>query len=152
MGWRFRKSFKIFPGLKLNLSKSGVSLSTGIKGFHLTTGNRGTYLNAGIPGTGIYNRQKLGGGSGNNRPKPFGTFAASVDHTGSIVLKHQDGSIITDQVLIQTIKQTQGYKSAEKRLKQIHADVQIKMCSCGFENIQSAKYCIDCGKKFDTGG
>jgi len=32
MGFRFRKSFKIFPGLKLNVSKSGLGLSAGVKG------------------------------------------------------------------------------------------------------------------------
>jgi hypothetical protein len=29
MVFRFRKSFKILPGVKINLSKSGKSLSTG---------------------------------------------------------------------------------------------------------------------------
>lgn len=37
MGFRFRKSFKIAPGVKVNLSKKGASLSAGVKGFRLNS-------------------------------------------------------------------------------------------------------------------
>lgn len=57
---RFRKTFKIAPGIKLNVSKSGLSTTLGGKGFSVNTGSRGTYLNTGIPGTGIYSRSKIG--------------------------------------------------------------------------------------------
>lgn len=60
---RYRKRISLGGGTKLNLSKSGVSLSTGIKGLSVTTGKKGTYLNAGIPGTGIYDRVKISGSS-----------------------------------------------------------------------------------------
>ena len=63
MSWRFRRSIRLFPGLRLNLSKSGLSMTAGIRGLSVTTGKRGTYMNAGIPGTGIYNRQRIDGGS-----------------------------------------------------------------------------------------
>ncbi len=54
MGFRFRKSFKIFPGLKLNVSKSGLGLSAGVKGSaRVGVNSRGTYTSVGIPGTGI---------------------------------------------------------------------------------------------------
>jgi hypothetical protein len=58
---RFRKSVKIAPGVKLNLSKSGVSGTFGAKGASINVGKDGAYLNTGIPGTGIYDRKKLGG-------------------------------------------------------------------------------------------
>lgn len=32
MGFRFRKSIKLLPGLKINLSKSGISFTLGKKG------------------------------------------------------------------------------------------------------------------------
>jgi len=54
MGWRLRRSFKLLPGLKLNVSKSGLGLSAGVKGLHVGVGPRGTYTSMGIPGTGIY--------------------------------------------------------------------------------------------------
>jgi Protein of unknown function (DUF4236) len=59
MGWRFRKSFRLLPGVRLNLSKSGVSATIGVAPFHLNVGPRGVYSDISIPGTGIYNRQRL---------------------------------------------------------------------------------------------
>jgi len=58
---RFRKSIKIAPGLKVNVSKSGVSGTVGVKGASVNVGKNGAYLNTGIPGTGIYNREKISG-------------------------------------------------------------------------------------------
>ena len=61
MGWSFRKSVKIFPGFKLNFSKSGISGTVGIRGASVTVGSKRVYANASIPGTGIYKRQKISG-------------------------------------------------------------------------------------------
>jgi len=59
MGFRFSNRINLMPGLKLNLSKSGVSLSTGVRGAHLNLGARGLYGTVGIPGTGLSYRQWL---------------------------------------------------------------------------------------------
>lgn len=59
MGLRFRKSFKLFSGLKLNISKKGISTSFGGKGFSINTGTNSTFINSGLPGTGISYRSKL---------------------------------------------------------------------------------------------
>lgn len=59
---RFRKRVKLFPGFYLNFSNSGVSSTLGVKGASINFSKKGTYLNTGIPGTGLYNRQKIGGG------------------------------------------------------------------------------------------
>ena len=42
MGFRFRRKLRIFPGLYLNLSKSGVSTSIGGRGATLNLSKRGT--------------------------------------------------------------------------------------------------------------
>jgi DNA-directed RNA polymerase subunit RPC12/RpoP len=63
MSWRFRQSFKILPGLKLNLSKTGLSASIGGAPFTVNLGPRGLYGTASIPGTGIQFRQRLTGES-----------------------------------------------------------------------------------------
>lgn len=60
MAWSFRKRIRITSGVYLNLSKSGVSTSFGPKGAKITVGPKGTYMHTSIPGTGIYNRQKIG--------------------------------------------------------------------------------------------
>ena len=59
MGWRFRQSFKIIPGLKLNLSKSGLSASIGGAPFTMNVGPRGVYGTASLPGSGVSFRQRL---------------------------------------------------------------------------------------------
>ncbi len=57
---RFRKRTKLFPGVYLNFSKSGINTTIGIPGASINLNKQGTYLNTGIPGTGIYDRQKIG--------------------------------------------------------------------------------------------
>ena len=57
---RFRKSIKLTKGVKLNLSKTGASVTLGGgKGLSFNLGNKGAYLNWSIPGTGIYDRVRL---------------------------------------------------------------------------------------------
>ena len=41
MSFRFQRRINIGPGLRLNMSKSGVSTSVGRKGAWLTFGNKG---------------------------------------------------------------------------------------------------------------
>lgn len=60
---KFRKRVKVFPGFYLNFSNAGVSSTIGVKGASINFSKKGTYLNTGIPGTGFYNRQKIGGES-----------------------------------------------------------------------------------------
>lgn len=69
MGLYWRKSTKLFPGVRVNWSKSGPSLSVGLKGAKVNIGKRGTYVSGGIPGTGLYYRQKVGGGKKRNTPQ-----------------------------------------------------------------------------------
>jgi hypothetical protein len=59
MGWRFRKVFKLLPGLKLNLTPRGISATVGAAPFSLNVGPRGVYRNLSIPGTGIWDRRRL---------------------------------------------------------------------------------------------
>ena len=63
MGLRFRKSFKVAPGIKINVSKSGLSTTVGKKGLSANISKRGVHINFGIPGTGISYRTKVGGKS-----------------------------------------------------------------------------------------
>lgn len=94
MGFRFQKRITIAPGIRLNISKSGVSTSFGPRGLSVTAGRRGTYLNMGVPGTGLSYREKLDnqltgilvrGGGGYS-----GVVNIDVDSGG--VLRFTDGS------------------------------------------------------------
>lgn len=63
MGFRFRRSFKVLPGVRLNISKSGASMSLGKRGAWVTLGNKGVRTTIRIPGTGIsYTTLRLGPG------------------------------------------------------------------------------------------
>ncbi len=53
MGFRFRKSVKLFPGVKLNFSMTGVSASVVRPGATVNVSSRGAKATVGIPGTGI---------------------------------------------------------------------------------------------------
>ncbi len=50
---RIRKTFTLFPGVKVNVSKHGTSLTVGKKGFHLNFSKRGVRQTVGLPGSGI---------------------------------------------------------------------------------------------------
>lgn len=61
MGLRFRRSIKVLPGVRLNLSKSGIGISAGIRGLRVGLDAKGRkYTSAGIPGTGLSSRQYIG--------------------------------------------------------------------------------------------
>ena len=61
MGFFIRRSKKIGP-FRINLSTSGVGISTGVTGARVSVGPRGTYVHLGRQG--IYYRKKLDLGEG----------------------------------------------------------------------------------------
>lgn len=62
MGFRFRKSVRLLPGVRLNLSKGGVSTSIGGPGATVNIGKRGVRGTVGIPGSGLSYSERLDGG------------------------------------------------------------------------------------------
>lgn len=63
MAWTWRRRKSLIPGVRFNFGRKGISTTVGPRGASMTFGPNGTYLNTSIPGTGIYNRQKIGGAS-----------------------------------------------------------------------------------------
>ena len=54
MGWRFRRSIKILPGIRMNVGSRGVSsFSFGGRGMTVNVNKRGTRTTLSLPGTGI---------------------------------------------------------------------------------------------------
>jgi len=71
MKWRYRKSVKLFPGVRVNLSHKGISTTAGIRGLaSVNIGPGGTHLNLGVPGSGLSSRTKLGGPAPQMRQQP----------------------------------------------------------------------------------
>ncbi len=80
MGYRFWRRVKIAPGLTLNLSKSGPSLSVGPRGAKLTVGARGKRATVGIPGTGLFYTTRLDAGHATARqPRPTSPRRSRLD-------------------------------------------------------------------------
>ncbi|MDM5338494.1 DUF4236 domain-containing protein [Fictibacillus enclensis] len=53
MGFGYRKSFKVAPGVRLNVSKSGIGASVGGKGLRYSVNSKGSRVTASVPGTGL---------------------------------------------------------------------------------------------------
>lgn len=67
MSFRFWRRIRIAPGVTLNLSKSGGSLSFGPRGAKFTIGPRGKRATMGIPGTGLFYTTTLPSGRSGGR-------------------------------------------------------------------------------------
>jgi hypothetical protein len=60
MGWRYRRTIKLAPWLKINVGKTGITSATiGKRGASINIGRKGTYVNLGIPKTGLTYRKKI---------------------------------------------------------------------------------------------
>ena len=134
---RFRKRVSLGKGMNLNLSKSGASFTGGVKGLSMSVGGKGTYLNTSIPGTGIYNRTKIGGGS---KKKSRSSYSQAAETHRSVVASSQseetihlnvnlkyneDGTVtcidpsgheITNPTLLKQIKSSTEYKAELARM------------------------------------
>ncbi len=60
---RFWRRFKIAPGVTLNISKTGFSVSIGPRGARYTIGTSGSRMTVGLPGTGLHYTHKFGSGA-----------------------------------------------------------------------------------------
>ncbi len=65
MGYmRFFRRVRVAPGLTVNFSKHGASLSAGFRGAHVTIGRTGIRRTVGVPGTGVFYTSHKGYHSG----------------------------------------------------------------------------------------
>jgi hypothetical protein len=110
MGFRFRKSIKLAPGVRMNFSKSGASWTIGPRGASIGFGQRGTYLNTGIPGTGIYSRQNLGGSNrraSNQRTYTKMQAEVGITDDGTVYFHDENGNPLPAH-LVNAAKRQQG--------------------------------------------
>lgn len=148
---RFRKRISLLPGLKMNLSKSGISFSAGVRGLSYTMSDKGNYLNTGIPGTGIYDRQKISGGKkatdkstvprlsggdsdvhcweldkGEKMPEKEGIYRVMITDELKVVLEDCHGNIIEDENLLRIVKRQPMYRekmaAAKETLRERNAE------------------------------
>ena len=125
---RFRKSINIFKGLKLNFSKSGVSLTVGGKGVSANIGKKGLFLNTSIPGTGLYDRKKIVDFDGDKRkstpakPEPKAkqpqieavpqNIMLDLDENGAVAVFDGDGAPVTSPAVLRQLKAREDFQAA----------------------------------------
>lgn len=138
---RFRKSIRIAKGLRMNLSGSGISLSGGVKGASMTIGKNGTYINTGIPGTGLYNRQKIGGSSTTRSGSSYShsgydlsnyNIYVNLDEKANpvIIVYDYQGNEIFDEALIRKIKRDESYRiRVEELMNEKRESVEDELAS-----------------------
>lgn len=80
MGFVARKSFKVMPGVRMTVSKSGISASAGVPGARISKSTSGrTTRTVGVPGTGIYHTKSSSSGrSSSQTQRGAGTATAPV--------------------------------------------------------------------------
>lgn len=84
MGLRFRQSFQLFPGVRLNLSGGGVNATFGVPGASLNVGPRGIRSSVGVPGSGLsYSSSLTPGTTPSPRPGSAPSFNPSVAYCQS---------------------------------------------------------------------
>lgn len=134
MAIRFRKSIKLAPGVRMNLSGGGLSWTLGPRGASIGIGKRGTYLNSGIPGTGVNARQALSSGSRSARQSlgddPPHTkrvsLTVAVSDDGDLTFTDEAGAPISEE-LIEAAKKQRGdaiRALIQKKCDEINAQVE----------------------------
>ena len=79
MGFRFRYSKKLMPGVRLNVGKEEcASVRLGGRGFGVTTGTSGRRVTAGIPGTGLSYTSAIKSGQPDAGSTVFAVFMITV--------------------------------------------------------------------------
>lgn len=115
MAIRFRKSIKLAPGIRLNLSKNGLSLTAGVRGASLNFGSRGTYMNTGIPGTGFYSRERISVPQKSKQKTSYRTISIKVDDELGVLYQDCNGNRLPpDQVALAKQQNAAGIKQMVK--------------------------------------
>ena len=71
MSLRIFRRVRLVPGVTLNVSKSGASLSLGVRGAHVTVGRSGVRRTVGLPGSGVFYTSCSGHHSGAHSNEAF---------------------------------------------------------------------------------
>ena len=82
LGFRFRRSVKLLPGVRLNVGKRGSSLSIGGRGATMNVGPKGVRTTVGLPGTGLsYTKLQPWAANPASRTGATSPAPATVNHT-----------------------------------------------------------------------
>lgn len=130
MGLNFRKSISLGKGLKLNLSKSGPSVSFGKSGFRQSVNLKGqARTTVGIPGTGIYYTKTsnvkniVGGLTGKNDSKGKKSTKKDTAAKGSSTKAAKAAPAakqVNEELIAQSKAQLEEFAAGIEALKSVH--------------------------------
>ena len=109
MAMRFRKSIKLAPGIRMNLSGSGVGWTLGPRGASIGIGKRGARLNTSFMG--FSDSHKLSGPSRPTKPIPAQSastqvsLTCGVDDDGNLTFQDANGNDLPEHVVEAAKKQ-----------------------------------------------
>lgn len=129
MGLRFRKSIKICKGVRVNLGKSGASLSIGTKGcrYSMHTSGRRT-ASVGIPGTGIYYTQSVGGRSKRKYNSAAYAKKQQIQQQKLALQKQKEDELKCNALLVQE------YENYIEVIKSVHKECEPQIDWSGIYN------------------
>lgn len=159
MGWRFRQSFKVIPGVRLNLSKSGLSCSIGGAPFTMNVGPRGVHGTASLPGTGISYRQNFGGTQPTHPDRPYIPSSENPSFPGAIPAPAPiPGSVFVPTLPVQEIHSASTElltSESLKELKQViqtayeeHEDISRQLQTARQEKDRASRRCLSWFNRF----
>jgi hypothetical protein len=95
VGIRFRRSVRIAPGVRLNVTKTGLGITVGPRGAHYSVHSSGRRTKSvGIPGTGLYYQEVEGGSRKAKKPAPAPAVPAGTRATTASAGSHTAGKVI----------------------------------------------------------
>lgn len=137
MAFRFHRRIRIAPGVRLNISKSGVSASAGIRGASITAGKRGLWSNVGAPGTGLSYRSRLDKSAAHQRRVAREKQRAEnnahikvklwVDERGQLLFRGPDGQAVDKSIERQLWQQQSDaiHSFLQSELERINDDQEL---------------------------
>ena len=131
MGLNFRKSISLGKGLKLNLSKSGPSVSFGKSGFRQSVNLKGqARTTVGIPGTGIYYTKT------NNVKNLVGGLTGKTDDSKGKKTAKKDAEAKAPKAAKSTAKAAPAAKQVNEELI-AQSKAQLEEFAAGIEALKS---------------
>lgn len=133
MSIRFRKSFKLAPGIRMNLSGSGIGWTLGPRGASIGIGKSGVYSNYGIPGTGISSRQRLSSPTSSQQQSHSDSattttkVAISVNDDGLLRFIASETGLPLSDAMVEVVKKQHGdavRKLIQDKCDQINSQIE----------------------------
>lgn len=149
MGLRFRKSFKVAPGVRVNIGKKSAGVSIGGKSGGVSINSKtGAHGRVSIPGTGISYYEKIGGGNKRKSSSPSASSSGKSFHKTELFLDektlsslNEDAFLAYSHDIVESAKQasSENYNDYMNELRMIQEESSRRAIRISKEKNQRAK-------------